>query len=637
MVIKKRNTKDHSQLKPPYWPCQAESGAEGVYCTTLIGQLQRNRLASRAFLKSSVHFIGETGNLCYNGTADLVMQGWGKSEEILMLLNLRRIPFFSELPETELRAISEQLRRERYLKGHAIFREGEEGDALYLIESGQVQVVTGPLDDEKILAYLGPGNFFGELALLLDEPRSATVRVVIDCEVWVLRKHDLQELLEDHPIITLQMSRELSRRLVETSRSPTQVEEYNLVVVVGPNVGKLAVSLARQTGQRVVLYDMGGLAFSRAEEKAVRAAGISVMDSQSTTYLRRGGLAETLGFLAEKFDWVLMSGSLQKREITSKALELADVGVLLGCEPEPWIVQSSRGKLWQSDTDQLSLDRLARRISRRIVGLALSSGGARGIAHIGVLRVLEEAGIPIDMISGTSAGSLFGSLYAAGLGFDRIVKFALGMKEMWQFKGGLWDIQIPPRSGLFWGRKATRYFDQLLDGRSFADLQIPMCIVAADILSGEEVIFDEGPVAQAIRASISMVGIAAPVQVGDRLLIDGGAVNPLPASVLAQRGANIIIGSSVIAGFREEARLKDASGHKNLNILDIVTRHMAIMEREIIKTRMGPVNVLIRPRIETFTAMDYDKARDLIRVGAEAAREMLPRVQALVAPQASSD
>jgi predicted acylesterase/phospholipase RssA/CRP-like cAMP-binding protein len=553
-----------------------------------------------------------------------------------MLHNLRRIPFFSDLPDTELRAISEQLRRERYLKGHVIFSEGEEGDALYLIESGQVQVVTGLPPEEKILAYLGPGNFFGELALLLNEPRSATVRVVIDAEVWVLRKQDLELLLEDHPIIALQMSRELSRRLVETSHTPTRLEEYNLVAVVGSNASKLALSLARQTGQRVVLYDMGGLTLTRADEKAMHAVGIMVLDRQSTAYLRKGGLAETLGYLAEKFDWVLMSVSPQKRQITSKAMELSDVGVLLDCAPEPWIVQASRGRLWPSATDPTSIDRLARRISRRTVGLALSSGGARGIAHIGVLRVLEEAGVPIDMIAGTSAGSLFGSLYAAGLGFGQLTTFALGMKKKWQLRGGLWDLQIPPKSGLFWGRKATRYFEQVLGNRTFADLKVPMYIVAADLLSGEQVVFEEGPVAPAIRASISMVGMAAPAQVGERFLIDGGAVNPLPASVLAQRGANIIIGCSVIAGFEEEARLKGIASGRDLNIFDVISRHMAIMEREIIKTRMGPVNVLIRPRIETFTTMDYDKVQDLIRVGEEAAREALPKIQALIAPRTPS-
>ncbi len=549
-----------------------------------------------------------------------------------MLQNLRRIPFFGELPDTELRAISETLKRERYLKGQVIFSEGQEGDALYLIESGQVQVVTGSPGEEKILAYLGPGNFFGELALLLNEPRSATVRVVIDAEVWVLRKGALQDLLEDHPIIALRMSRELSRRLVETSHTPIRLEEFNLVAVVGFKVNELALSLARQTGQKVVLYDMGGLALSRVEEKAVHAAGITVIDSQSTIYLKRGGLAETLGYLAEKFDWVLMSGAPQKREITAKAMELADVSVLLDCEPEPWMVQSSRGKVWRSATDPLSLDRLARRISRRIVGLALSSGGARGIAHIGVLRVLEKAGVPIDMIAGTSAGSLFGALYAAGLSLDQVADFAIGLSKKILLKGGLWDFQLPPKSGLIWGRKTTRYLDQVLGNRTFADLKIPMYIVAADILSGEEVVFDKGAVARAIRASISMIGVFAPAQVENRFLVDGGAVNPLPVSVLAQRGADIIIGCSVIAGFEQEAQLKGRTRGKDLNFFSVVTRQMALMEREIIKTRMSPANVLIRPSIETYTTMDYDKAAKLIRVGEEAAREALPKIQTLIGP-----
>jgi NTE family protein len=553
-----------------------------------------------------------------------------------MLQNLRRIPFFSELPDGELWAISEQLRHERYLKGQIIFSEGEEGDTLYLIESGQVQVITGLPPDEKILAYLGPGNFFGELALLLNEPRSATVQVVIDAEVWVLRKGDLETLLEDHSVIALQMSRELSRRLVETSHMPARMKQYKLVAVVGPKTDELAISLARQTGQQVVLYDMGGLPLTPAEEEAVRAAGITMLDSQATGYLRQGGLAETLGHLAEKFDWVLMSGSPQKQEITAKAMQLADVAVLLDCEPMPWMGQLPRGRLWQSATDLFSLDRLARRISQRTVGLALSSGGARGIAHIGVLRALERAGVPIDMIAGASAGALFGSLYAAGLSLDEIVTFARNLPQRIRLTGRLWDFQIPPRSGIIWGRKTTRYLNQVLGNHTFANLKTPMYVVAADILSGEQVVFNEGPVAPAVRASLSMIGIFAPAQVGERFLVDGGAVNPLPASVLAQCGANIIIGSNVIAGFQEETRLKGKTSGRDLNFFSIVSRQMALMEREIIKTRMGPVNVLVCPRIETYTTMDYDKADELIRVGEEAAREVLPKIQKLIAPRPPS-
>lgn len=546
-----------------------------------------------------------------------------------MLQNLRRIPFFSELPDRELRAISEQLHCERYLKGQIIFSEGQAGDTLYLIESGQVQVLTGQPPDEKILAYLGPGNFFGELALLLNEPRSATVQVVIDAEVWVLHKKNLEALLEDYPSIALQMSRELSRRLVETSHMPARVEQCNLVTVVGAGADRLALSLARQTGQRVVLYDVGGLALAYGEREALQVTGVALQGGEVT----HDSLAETLGHLVEAFDWVLMSGSPKRPEITARAIELTEATVLLDCAPAPWIVESARGKFWSSTTDPLALDRLARRIAQRTVGLALSSGGARGIAHIGVLRVLQNAGVPIDMLAGTSAGALFGTLYAAGLGLDEIEAFARRLPQTIQLKGRLWDFQIPPRSGIIWGRRTTRYLNQVLGHRAFADLKIPTYVVAADIVSGEQVVFYEGQVAPAVRASLSMIGIFVPAQIGDRFLVDGGAVNPLPVSVLAQQGADIIIGSSVIAGFQEEARFRRQVGGKGLNFFSIVSRQMALMEREIIKTRLGPANVLIQPRIETFTTMDYDKAVELIRVGEEAAQEALPRIQALIAPQ----
>jgi len=116
-------------------------------------------------------------------------------------------------------------------------------------------------------------------------------------------------------------------------------------------------------------------------------------------------------------------------------------------------------------------------------------------------------------------------------------------------------------------------------------------------------------------------------------LIDGGVVNPLPASVLAQRGAGIIIGSSVIAGFAAEAQRKGTVEGRGLNFFHVISRQMALMEREIIRRRMDPVSVLIQPRIETYTTMDYDKADELIRVGEEAARAALPHIQALVAPR----
>ena len=162
--------------------------------------------------------------------------------------NLRRIPFFSELPDDVLKAISARLHLERRRKGEIVFAEGDSGDSMYLIESGQVKVVSNMDEEERLFAYLGPGNFFGEMALLLGEPRSATVKVDIDAELWILHKADMDKLLEQYPSIAVTISRELSRRLRETDQQPTKRHEYRVVAAMGERIGDLALSLAQQTG-----------------------------------------------------------------------------------------------------------------------------------------------------------------------------------------------------------------------------------------------------------------------------------------------------------------------------------------------------------------------------------------------------
>jgi NTE family protein len=548
--------------------------------------------------------------------------------------NLRRIPFFSELPEDLLQAISAKLHLKRYRKGEVIFVEGGSGDSMYLIESGQVKVVSGTDEEEKLFAYLGPGNFFGEMALLLGEPRSATVKVDIDTELWVLHKTDMDELLEQHPSIAVTISRELSRRLRETDKQPTRRHEYRVVAAIGERIVDMALSLARQTGEQLLLFDLGGLRRSELDLEALSNSGITLLDSRSTSYLIAGGLAESLGSLVQKFDRVLLCIHPEKYEVAIKAVELADVTVHIGPGKENWVEQMAIKGHWHVADESAAIDRAARRIAQRLVGLALSSGGARGIAHIGVLRVLEEEGIPIDIMSGTSAGSLFGALYAAGLSLDEITAFALGMKDRVALSGRLWDFNLPPRSGLIRGQRALDYIDKTLGHRTFADLRIPFYIVAADIISGEEVIFDSGSVAEAVRASISIIGIFSPASVGGRYLIDGGAVNPVPTDILAQKGADIIIASSVISGLEEQARRqRERKEESSPNFLGVVVNMMGIMEREIIKTKMMPMDVIINPRVGIYSSMEYDKAAEFIRLGEEAAQEEIGRIKELISPR----
>lgn len=172
---------------------------------------------------------------------------------------------------------------------------------------------------------------------------------------------------------------------------------------------------------------------------------------------------------------------------------------------------------------------------RKRVGLALGGGGARGMGHVGVIRVLEREKIPIDCIAGTSAGSLVGAAYASGMRSDGLTEMA--MKIGWK------DIARPvwPRNGFVSFERLESYIIHLAGDLTFADLELPFAAVTADLATGQQVILREGSVARAVRASCSIPGLVTPVEVEGRFLVDGGIVNNLPISVARDLGADVVI------------------------------------------------------------------------------------------------
>ncbi|MBU4509868.1 patatin-like phospholipase family protein, partial [bacterium] len=177
------------------------------------------------------------------------------------------------------------------------------------------------------------------------------------------------------------------------------------------------------------------------------------------------------------------------------------------------------------------------------IGLALGGGSARGFAHIGVIQVLQAYGIPIDIIAGTSIGSLVGSLYAAGDSIENMEKAVLLLNKRKMLS--LMDFTIP-RSGLIRGNKIENMLiDWGLEDKTFDELNIPFAAVATDIESGERVILHQGKVADAVRASISIPGIFIPVKYDDRYLVDGGVVDPVPVDLAKKMGADIVIAVSL--------------------------------------------------------------------------------------------
>jgi NTE family protein len=191
-----------------------------------------------------------------------------------------------------------------------------------------------------------------------------------------------------------------------------------------------------------------------------------------------------------------------------------------------------------------------------------------------------------------------------------------------------WDFNFPPRTALVKGKIARdKLIANWVEHKNFEDTKTPIFMVAADAYTGEEIVFDSGPLADAIRASLSIPVVTEPWFYQDRYLLDGGIVNPLPASVLRERGADIVIGSSVIQPMGQSYK---SDTHKMPSIMQTISNMFSAMEAEVVGKQLPLIDVLIQHHVSTGHALDFDQAAALIEVGEETARQMLPEIKAAI-------
>ncbi len=274
---------------------------------------------------------------------------------------------------------------------------------------------------------------------------------------------------------------------------------------------------------------------------------------------------------------------------------------------------------------------LEKRAASKKVGLALGGGAARGLAHIGVLQVLQEKGIPIDMVAGTSIGAIVGALYAGGIDAGRIKRMFLDISR--KRLNPFIDPSLP-RSGFIKGNKLKDFLKSNMGGdMKFADLEIPFACVATDIDTGEEVVFHKGPVLEAVRASISLPAIFTVVRCKNRYLSDGGLVNPVPVSVLRQMGADFVIAVNVIPEVSERTR-RLGKGQKDNpaepNIIHVIVQALQIGTYSLVRASLEKADVVIEPEVAHIGAGDLHHAGECIEQGDIAARAAVPEIKRLL-------
>jgi len=247
------------------------------------------------------------------------------------------------------------------------------------------------------------------------------------------------------------------------------------------------------------------------------------------------------------------------------------------------------------------------------VGLALGGGFARGAAHIGVLQALSANDIPIHLVAGTSAGSLVGAMYCAGL--DPWLMEQAAERMNWR---ALVRLKLR-RDGLLDAAGLERFMLGHVGNLQFSDLKIPFTATATDLLTGKEVLLTAGRLTTAVRASCAFPGIFLPVRIGKHTLVDGGLVHPVPTDIVRRMGADLVIGVELGRSLR--------GARPPRNLLHIMLYSLALVQRPQINFAMEAADVAIQPDLADFGVIELDRLSDMIRVGREAAESALPSIR----------
>jgi NTE family protein len=543
-------------------------------------------------------------------------------------VELGALPLFRDLPPEHSRWLAEKVRIEALPALTTIFRVGDAGHELFVVVDGSVDILIPRAGHQELLATSGPGQWFGEMALLTREARSATARAATDVRLLVVSRSVFEELIARFPLLAVKLCDELSRRLRGRHTEHSHALAPRMIVLedAAPSPAamlafdRLAQALAEESLGRIAVFD---LLTERPDSPCLLSAGSRVKLQPAP---------QSIGEIARAVE----SHSLTLVHLDPRH-RLADaVRRLPGAQVESdalfdVAIASSLNRRTASRLLTSPIRRLARRLLRRRVGIVLGAGGARGLCHIGVLRALERAGISLDLIVGTSIGGLVGGIAAMGADGDALLRAFRGVAA--DFRRLVVDVSFRPGT-LLRGDKKRALLQSKTAGVDIADLTVPFRVVAADLVSAREVVMESGPLWQALDATTAIPTIFPPVSARNQRLVDGWIINPLPADVARREGADLLIGIDC-CDFDEESQIGEAREPRFAGRFRLfehgATRRMAmraihIGSRERSLSSHSLLDVCIVPPLTGFSTMDIRRIDEIVAVGEHAASEALPAI-----------
>jgi EmrB/QacA subfamily drug resistance transporter len=536
--------------------------------------------------------------------------------------SLADLPLFRGLTAEELAALSAAAEHVEIHAGTYLFEQGDPGDALYVLRSGRLQVEQGGV----VLTELTRGAVLGELALLTGEARSASVRAVRDSRLTRLSAAHFAALA-DLRVMT-DLARNLAGRLQEMEPpAEPRIRSGDVVVSVvghgpGPGAAEVTAALVEQMARTVTVVNPG----------RVDAAGLESAEAAAEKVVLRADASDPgwRDFCLRVADRVvLVSGPELAPDLPERAR-----GCDLVLTGRPATAEERRA--WEAALAPRSVHEipdvshpaairpLAARLTGRALGIVFGGGGARGFAHIGVVEVLEEAGIHIDRVAGTSIGSVIGAFVASGMDAAAVDACAY---EYFVRRNPLGDYTLPTKS-LIRGRRTERLLEMAYGDLCIEELPKEFRCVSVDLVNRRRVVHRNGVLAHAVGASLRIPGLYPPVVRDGTLHVDGGVLDNLPVTALDHKEGPLIAvnigfgGGGGSGGSRPRVRVPGLG--------DTLMRTMMMASGTAAEEAMAAADLVIRPSARGVGLLEWHQIDRMREAGRDAAMAALPEIEALV-------
>ncbi len=471
---------------------------------------------------------------------------------------LRSFPLLKELSEASLKRLLGQATWFGLPGGTLLPRDGENDRALFLVVTGSLGAfVENAKGERQLVAHVTAGETVGEMSLISGEPHTADFVALRDTELLGIGREGFEALMARHPHVVLNLMRILVRRVQETLRKPAESRPRTIAIVplqddLGgePIAHRLADALTAM-GSKAAVLD--------ADAAPHGAEWFNTFETAHDVVIYRGDAPESAWthlcvrqadrvFLLARADRPLPARPFEMPAFKARAGGLPELlllhrGDAIRTMPEEFSLRSanfeSHHHLRAGDPDDIR--RLARFVAGRAIGLVLAGGGARGYAHIGVIKALMEAGVPFDHLGGTSMGAVIAAGVAAEWSLEELIA---RMRDAFVERNPLSDFTFP-LIALLRGKKVSERLREHFGDMRIEELPRPFFCVSSDLTTGRIHVHRSGPLWRALRASVALPGILPPVTYEGHLLVDGGVMNNLPVDVMAAQARGPVIASDV--------------------------------------------------------------------------------------------